>query len=96
MPAPYQLPAAVSREVVLPAAGGLLIAGGLSLGGQILVAGGSRTVYRFDPATHRIVWQYGHTARAGRGAGYLSDPDGVDLVPPDSLLITHAATMGQP
>ncbi len=29
-------------------------------------------------------------------AGYLNDPDGVDLVPPDSLLITHAATMGQP
>jgi DNA-binding beta-propeller fold protein YncE len=49
-----------------------------------------------DPAMHRIVWQYGHTGRAGRGAGYLSDPDGVDLVPPDSLLITHAATMGAP
>ncbi len=49
-----------------------------------------------DPATHRIVWQYGHTGIAGRGPGYLSDPDGVDLVPPDSLLITHAATMGEP
>ena len=49
-----------------------------------------------DPATHRIVWQYGHTGVAGRGLGYLSDPDGVDLVPPDSLLVTHAATMGQP
>jgi hypothetical protein len=47
-----------------------------------------------DPATHRIVWQYGHTGVAGRGPGYLSDPDGVDLVPPDSLLVTHAATMG--
>ena len=47
-----------------------------------------------DPATHRIVWQYGHTGVAGRGPGYLNDPDGVDLVPPDSLLITHAATMG--
>ncbi len=47
-----------------------------------------------DPATHRVVWQYGHTGRAGRGPGYLSDPDGVDLVPPDSLLVTHAATMG--
>jgi len=49
-----------------------------------------------DPATHRIVWQYGHTGVAGRGPGYLSDPDGVDLVPPDSLLVTHAATMGAP
>jgi DNA-binding beta-propeller fold protein YncE len=47
-----------------------------------------------DPATHRIVWQYGHTGVAGRGPGYLNDPDGVDLVPPDSLLVTHAATMG--
>jgi DNA-binding beta-propeller fold protein YncE len=49
-----------------------------------------------DPATHRIVWQYGHTGRAGSGPGYLSDPDGVDLVPPDSLLVTHGTTMGAP
>jgi DNA-binding beta-propeller fold protein YncE len=49
-----------------------------------------------DPATNRIVWQYGHTGKAGRGPGYLNDPDGVDLVPPDSLLITHASTMGAP
>ena len=47
-----------------------------------------------DPATKRVVWQYGHTGVAGSGPGYLSDPDGVDLVPPDSLLVTHAATMG--
>jgi DNA-binding beta-propeller fold protein YncE len=47
-----------------------------------------------DPATNRIVWQYGHTGVSGQGAGYLSDPDGVDLVPPDSLLVTHAGTMG--
>jgi N-acetylneuraminic acid mutarotase len=49
-----------------------------------------------DPATNRIVWQYGHTGKSGSAPGYLSDPDGVDLVPPDSLLITHAATMGEP
>jgi len=49
-----------------------------------------------DPATHRVVWQYGHTGKAGRGSGYLSDPDGVDLVPPDSLLVTRGATMGAP
>ncbi|HEY3951910.1 MAG TPA: hypothetical protein VGM53_00915 [Streptosporangiaceae bacterium] len=49
-----------------------------------------------DPATHRIVWQYGHTGVPGGGPGYLHDPDGVDLVPPNSLLITHAATMGHP
>lgn len=33
MPAPYQLPAAVSREVVLPGADGLLIIGGLTPSG---------------------------------------------------------------
>jgi len=49
-----------------------------------------------DPATKRIVWQYGHTGKSGSAPGYLNDPDGVDLVPPDSLLVTHAATMGEP
>jgi hypothetical protein len=49
-----------------------------------------------DPATHRIVWQYGHTGVSGSAPGYLNDPDGVDLVPPMSMTITHAATMGRP
>jgi DNA-binding beta-propeller fold protein YncE len=49
-----------------------------------------------DQATGTIVWQYGHTGTAGSGPGYLNDPDGVDLVPPDSLVMTHAATMGEP
>jgi hypothetical protein len=39
-----------------------------------------------DPRTHKIVWQYGHTGFPGRAPGYLDDPDGVDLVPPDSVL----------
>ena len=49
-----------------------------------------------DPATNRIVWQYGHTGVPGTAPGYLHDPDGVDLTPPNSLLITHSATMGLP
>ena len=49
-----------------------------------------------DPATRRIVWQYGHTADPGTALGYLNDPDGVDLTPPDSMLISHAAVMGSP
>jgi hypothetical protein len=49
-----------------------------------------------DPATGAVVWQYGHTGAAGSTPGYLNDPDGVDLVPPDSLVMTHAATMGEP
>jgi DNA-binding beta-propeller fold protein YncE len=49
-----------------------------------------------DPQTNRIVWQYGHTGVPGGAPGYLSNPDGVDLAPPYSLLMTHAATMGHP
>ncbi len=49
-----------------------------------------------NPANNRIVWQYGHTGVAGRAPGYLNDPDGLDLVPPDSLLIRNAPTMGRP
>ncbi len=30
---------------------------------------------------HQIVWQYGHTDRAGRKPGYLNTPDGLDLLP---------------
>ena len=46
MPAPYQLPAAISREVVLPGAGGLLIAGGLTPSGA-----SADTVTGLNPVT---------------------------------------------
>jgi hypothetical protein len=49
-----------------------------------------------DPVTNRIVWQYGHKGVPGTAPGYLNDPDGVDLTPPDSLDITHSPTMGEP
>jgi hypothetical protein len=49
-----------------------------------------------DPRSNRIVWQYGHRGRPGRRAGYLRIPDGVDLLPPYSLVGTHATTMGVP
>lgn len=39
-----------------------------------------------DPATNRIVWQYGRTAAPGRAAGYLNTPDGMDLIPVGTLL----------
>lgn len=39
-----------------------------------------------DPRTNRVVWQYGHTGVPGAAPGYLSRPDGVDLVPPAALL----------
>ena len=34
-----------------------------------------------DPRTKRIVWQYGHLGVASAAAGYLSKPDGLDLLP---------------
>lgn len=39
-----------------------------------------------NPRTRRVVWQYGVTGKAGRRPGYLDNPDGIDLVPPRSLL----------
>ncbi len=49
-----------------------------------------------DPRTNRIVWQYGVRGQPGNKPGLLNGPDGVDLAPPHSLLVTHAATMGTP
>jgi hypothetical protein len=49
-----------------------------------------------DPHTNQVVWQYGHTGVPGTAPGYLDKPDGVDLAPPYSLLMTHASTMGLP
>jgi hypothetical protein len=34
-----------------------------------------------DPRTKRIVWQYGHLGDPSAAAGYLSKPDGLDLLP---------------
>jgi hypothetical protein len=34
-----------------------------------------------DPKTKRIVWQYGHTGVVSAAPGYLSKPDGIDLLP---------------
>jgi hypothetical protein len=49
-----------------------------------------------NPDTNTIVWQYGHTGQPGRLPGYLSDPDGVDLAPPYSLLTQQRSTIGHP
>ena len=39
-----------------------------------------------DPRTNTVVWQYGHTGVSGARPGFLDNPDGVDLVPPYSLI----------
>src|ERR1700730_2611951 len=66
MPAPYQLPASVSREVLLPGANGLLIVGGLTPSGA-----SANTVTSLDPvagATHVV----GHLAAATHdAAGFI-------------------------
>jgi outer membrane protein assembly factor BamB len=49
-----------------------------------------------DPRTNRVVWQYGHTGVAGSAPGYLSRPDGVDLVPPAALLTRVRANIRLP
>ena len=46
-----------------------------------------------DPHASRIVWQYGHRGLPGRAPGFLSNPDGVDMAPPDSLLMRYAQAM---
>lgn len=46
----------------------------------------NQRVFIINPRTNKIVWQYGYTHHQGNQAGYLSNPDGVDLVPPNSLV----------
>lgn len=66
-------------------------------GGNILVNDDyNDRVIVINPKTKRIVWQYGHYGVPGRAAGYLDNPDGVDLAPPNSLLMLHAATLPHP
>jgi hypothetical protein len=38
-----------------------------------------------DKATKRVVWQYGVTGRPGSGEGYLSIPDGLDIIEADKI-----------
>ena len=38
-----------------------------------------------DPRTNTVVWQYGHTGVAGSTPGFLNNPTGADLYPPNSL-----------
>ncbi|MEA2398933.1 MAG: hypothetical protein QOK25_2489 [Thermoleophilaceae bacterium] len=45
-----------------------------------------------DPATKRIVWQYGRDDRRGTGPDRLSTPDGFDLLDPTGATPTHPQT----
>jgi hypothetical protein len=48
-----------------------------------------------DPRTKTVLWQYGQTGAAGASPGFLNHPTGMDFLPPNSLLVTHSATMGK-
>lgn len=38
-----------------------------------------------DPRTNKVVWQYGHTKVPGSSPGFLNNPTGMDLYPPNSI-----------
>jgi DNA-binding beta-propeller fold protein YncE len=65
-------------------------------GDILLTDDGNDRVIVVDPHTNKILWQYGHTGVPGRAPGYLSDPDGLDLAPPDSLIIQHPVAIPSP
>lgn len=49
-----------------------------------------------DPRTKRVVWSFGHLNQAGSAPGYLSKPDGLDLLPAVQLTAkTHRTTSVQ-
>ena len=55
-----------------------------------------------DPASRKIVWQYGHDDHAGTAYGFLNLPDGFDLLLPGGVTPLHidfptdAVTPGRP
>jgi len=57
----------------------------LSDGDVMIADSGNDRVIIIDPKLNKgagkIVWQYGHTHKAGTTAGYLHTPDSVALVP---------------
>jgi len=44
-----------------------------------------------DPRTNKVVWQYGHTGVAGATPGFLNNPTGMDLYPPNSMFVKQPA-----
>jgi hypothetical protein len=58
--------------------------------------GGIGSVERAGPAQAELIGRVLAVVPDRTGSGPAMLPVGVDLVPPDSLLVTHAATMGAP
>jgi len=55
---------------------------------------GNNRIIVVDPRTNAVVWQYGHSQVAGSTPGFLNQPTGMDLYPPNSMMVKAAATMG--
>ncbi|GAC1386445.1 MAG: hypothetical protein NVS1B7_4900 [Candidatus Saccharimonadales bacterium] len=49
-----------------------------------------------DVKTNKIVWQYGATGKSGKTAGYLNNPDGLDIAPPYSVVGTKSQNLQAP
>jgi DNA-binding beta-propeller fold protein YncE len=59
----------------------------ISPNGDVLVVDkANHRIIVVDPRTNYVVWQYGHTHVAGSGSGYLNNPTGLDVYPPNSVL----------
>lgn len=61
------------------------LATGLPNGKIIATDDANHRVIIVDPKTKKIVWQYGHKGKKGTTAGYLNNPDGLELIPEGAL-----------
>ena len=64
-------------------------------GDFVVVDSANHRVIVVDARTKAVVWQYGQTKVAGTRPGQLNKPTCLDFLPPSSLLIKSAATMGK-
>ena len=62
------------------------LANGLPNGKIIATDDANHRVIVIDPKTKKVLWQYGHKGKKGTAAGYLNNPDGLELIP-DSALV---------
>jgi DNA-binding beta-propeller fold protein YncE len=67
----------------------------LPSGNYLVVDSLNHRVIVVDARTKAVLWQYGQTHVAGNGPGQMNKPTGLDFLPPESLLIKNAATMGK-
>jgi DNA-binding beta-propeller fold protein YncE len=67
----------------------------LPSGNFAIVDSANHRVIVVDARTKAVLWQYGQTLVAGARPGQLNKPTCIDFLPPNSLLIKNAATMGK-